>query len=93
MAQGQNFSIFYEKIETMGLEFGVVYKMALCPTRRVLAPILETSSSENDDGIGFWRCPRSLQWHVRLRDEGRRPVLSEEAARISSFSPSSFGKG
>lgn len=76
----------------MELEYGVVYKMALCPTRQVLTHILETSSTENDDGIGFWRCHLCLQWHVMLKDEGRG---MNEAARISSFipHPSAFGKG
>lgn len=84
----------------MELKYGVVYKMALCPTRQVLTHILETLSAENDNGIGFWRCHLCLQWHVMLKDEGRGLVLSEaegmnEAARISSFipHPSAFGKG
>jgi hypothetical protein len=63
----------------MELEYGVVYKMALCPTRQVLTHILETSSTENDDGIGFWRCHLCLQWHVMLKDEGRR--LKDELSR------------
>lgn len=69
----------------MELEYGVVYKMALCPTRQVLTHILETSSTENDDGIGFWRCHLCLQWHVMLKDEGRRQkdeVSGAQAAEV-----------
>lgn len=70
----------------MELEYGVVYKMALCPTRQVLTHILETSSTENDDRIGFWRCHLCLQWHVMLKDEGRRQKACPERSRRDEVS-------
>lgn len=58
-----------KKIETVELVIGKVYRSAVCSTYNSLAPILETKQSEDDTGIGFWRCPYCLQWHLYLEPE------------------------
>jgi hypothetical protein len=53
----------------MKLEYGFLYSMALCATHNTLAPVLETKRSGVGDGIGFWRCPLCLQWHLYLEPD------------------------
>ena len=63
----------------MKLEYGSLYSMALCPTHNTLAPVLETRRSEAGDGIGFWRCPLCLQWHLYLEPDEKNVTGSTRA--------------
>jgi len=58
-----------KEIGTMELVIGKVYRSAVCSTYNSLAPIVETKQCEDNTGIGFWRCPYCLQWHVYVEPE------------------------